>query len=447
MGAARELNRTLRAAIEYHELGLSVLPLIGKAPVVSDWSRIDPLSIPELRRYFGGRTSRYNIGLRMGNGLVALDVDEDADGYRSRDRLFEEGEVPLTAKARTGGGGEHYLFWTPRPIGCFQGVFGWPGLDVRGVGGQIVVEPSIHPDTGRPYVWARHPGQSIATLPGWLLDRLSGWSVNRKAGRVERGRGENPGTIRSDRTGDVAALVAEAVARFPIPGPGHRGKLFAELVPSLVGRGFADDITSEVVVSWWAYHHAGGLCRTGADDADRETRAYIDLLRASERFGPASSAGWHREQCRQVEVPVEALERLSRSAGTRTESHLYTTVGVTLTNHRLCNRVCVSEHERAFVEALLVRAIHEAEHNQDGTIRFTGDQLREVAADRHPGLVWRPQQLERLKAKYIDRPDKPASRCSLLRQVKAGNRATTTEPARPSVYEVTGLAGLLAGLA
>ena len=56
---------------------------------------------------------------------------------------------------------------------CSAGQLG-DGLDVRGDGGYIVAAPSIHPGTGRAYVWDDHPNETpLAELPGWLLERAA----------------------------------------------------------------------------------------------------------------------------------------------------------------------------------------------------------------------------------------------------------------------------------
>ncbi len=45
---------------------------------------------------------------------------------------------------------------------------GFPGLDLKGVGGYVVGAGSLHPEIGEPYEWLRHPREGIATLLGAL---------------------------------------------------------------------------------------------------------------------------------------------------------------------------------------------------------------------------------------------------------------------------------------
>ncbi len=116
-----------------------------------------------------------NVAIRTGDGSVVLDVDVDKGGDESLQELERKyGQLPTTRQALTGSGGEHYWFRTPEgaPVGCFNG-FEY-GLDVRGDGGYVVVEPSVH-RTGNVYRWDGLAGfdEPVAELPIWLLNLLA----------------------------------------------------------------------------------------------------------------------------------------------------------------------------------------------------------------------------------------------------------------------------------
>ena len=72
--------------------------------------------------------------------------------------------------------------------------------------------------------------------------------------------------------------------------------------------------------------------------------------------------------------------------------------------------LCISEDERAFVEALVIHSLHKIElgefdpDDSGSRIVMTHDQVREIAAARHEGLAWDNRQFERLKSRYIGRP-------------------------------------------
>ena len=100
---------------------------------------------------------------------MVLDVDPAAGGSESLARLERfGGPVPMTAKARTGGGGVHIFFRYPRrtEIRNSAGLLG-PGLDVRGEGGYVVVPPSR---TRGPYEWV---DRSPLVEASWLIERLT----------------------------------------------------------------------------------------------------------------------------------------------------------------------------------------------------------------------------------------------------------------------------------
>ena len=64
---------------------------------------------------------------------------------------------------------------------------GFPGVECKADGGQIIVAPSLHPDTGRPYAWEEGfgPGETpVLAAPAKLLEL-----IGRKRGE---GRGRWP---------------------------------------------------------------------------------------------------------------------------------------------------------------------------------------------------------------------------------------------------------------
>ena len=115
-----------------------------------------------------------NIGIVTGkaSGVWALDVDVKGNGIETLEELIDRhGALPDTPMAVTGSGGQHWLFrYQPgvRNRGKFKS-----GLDVRGEGGYIAVEPSIHL-SGNAYAWeaSSDPLDGVAVLdaPQWLLD-------------------------------------------------------------------------------------------------------------------------------------------------------------------------------------------------------------------------------------------------------------------------------------
>ncbi len=95
-----------------------------------------------------------NLGILTGSesGIFVLDVDPRHGGDESYEELIQLiGPLPVTLAAQTGGGGRHYVFKIPPGVAIKNsvGTLG-EGLDVRGEGGLIVVEPSV---TKGEYKW------------------------------------------------------------------------------------------------------------------------------------------------------------------------------------------------------------------------------------------------------------------------------------------------------
>ena len=485
-----EDSEVLREALDLAALGLPVIPLgpRSKVPRIRRWREEGTTDTRVIHNWFAGRPED-NLGLLTGDGLVALDLDVGAGGLESCRRLIEErGGLPETAMAETGSGGRHLLL---RVEGRFANRVGLlPGVDLRGDGGQIVVAPSVHPQTGGQYTWVRHPRDGIAEAPEWFIRWLAETGDAGRPPRKSRApsptiapiarppvpdtenqsvlAGEMPGPIVLDRVGDRATLAAAMIARFPVAGPGHRHKGMTRAVGHLLGAGYGPGLVAAVLVDWHAHFHDSGAARTVPDEAAREVDACIrSTVRGLERgtFRPSTSDLDREDSCRGIQLDAGQRELLSSRVvviGIGGEKTLLTGPAserrMPLPAHATnCKRVtqtgrflCESGDERAFVEALLVQAtykIHHArEYSDDGVIRATHDQLGRIAGARHGGLRWAPQQIERLKRKYVTREGdgKPASRFELLREVRKGERRRGHPKGRPSEYRPTGILLLLA---
>ena len=157
----------LESALCYAERGLKIIPLDGKAPaIVGGHGYLDATDDAGQIREWWSIYPRANIGLAMRpNGMIALDIDPRNDGDKTMARLIEEhGALPFTAKQLSGGGGEHYVFRSSGRSIISPG----DGIDILD-SGYIVAAPSVHPDTGRPYMWSTPLCiDSLAEPPDWL---------------------------------------------------------------------------------------------------------------------------------------------------------------------------------------------------------------------------------------------------------------------------------------
>ncbi|MGH3499768.1 MAG: bifunctional DNA primase/polymerase [Nocardioidaceae bacterium] len=178
-------------AVDLAVKGWPVFPLTGKAPAirsahpVGDPARgvckgecgrvghgcLDATTAPAtVEAWWSGRGASLNIGIRVPEHMIVVDIDPRHDGGRSLaelERLYEPLPDTLTAWSGRGDGGRHYYF--QRPPGKLSSTRLGEGIDLKGHGGYVVAPPSQHPDTGGLYVWQTH---DIAACPDWLTRLL-----------------------------------------------------------------------------------------------------------------------------------------------------------------------------------------------------------------------------------------------------------------------------------
>ena len=184
----------LASALAYATWGRRVLPLHtprsdgrcdcgnrdcgspGKHPRTKT-GRHDASADPDVIRRWWSRWPHANVGIVMGAGVIAVDVDPDKGGGES---LRQLGALPDTVTALTGGGGQHLIFASdydgPSRIGVRA------GLDLISEG-YIVAPPSRHAN-GRRYAWeiGHGPGEiEPAPAPGAVRELLATGAGSRAA--------------------------------------------------------------------------------------------------------------------------------------------------------------------------------------------------------------------------------------------------------------------------
>jgi hypothetical protein len=150
---------------------------------------------------------RLNIGIACGapSGIVVLDVDPRAGGDITMQHYLERAGArePDTVTADTGGGGVHYVFaHSPEAVLRKPGA----GVDVKGEGGYIVVEPSTH-HSGRRYAWRAEcdplDGAVPAPIPPHFASERQSAEVIAYRGRS----GAAAGSIDAQRLSDLKAAL------------------------------------------------------------------------------------------------------------------------------------------------------------------------------------------------------------------------------------------------
>lgn len=158
-----------RTALWYAKRGLPVFPLQPACPVPAgtDWRHQCPIhetacgKAPLTRNGFKDATTdpgqvtawwrrnpRANIGTPTGLSFDVIDVD-GPEGLH----VFNLDLPPRLAHVTTPRGGGHHLYVAPSGKGNRAKI--WPGVDYRGIGGYVVLPPSVG-GNGRRYKWL-HP--------------------------------------------------------------------------------------------------------------------------------------------------------------------------------------------------------------------------------------------------------------------------------------------------
>ncbi len=245
------MSTFLDAALKYRDAGLHPIPceVGGKRPLVSwkDWQTAQPSE--EQIRHWWTQWPLANIGLVLGRGLFAVDIDS----FEGREALERAGVIlPADAPTVTTGKGAHV--YLRGDTGDRVGLV--PGVDIRGVG-YVVAPPSIHP-SGRVYQWAT-PFATPPAAPPALVAMLSSKAALPAAGN----------------TGN---WVNEALAGV---GEGGRDATCTRLAGYFLGKGVPAE-TVEVLLQTWA-----GRC-TPPFPPDQVTKCVASIAAREEDVAPGS---------------------------------------------------------------------------------------------------------------------------------------------------------------
>lgn len=197
-----------------HKLGFSLILLKPKRkqPVDSKWSTLPRSAIYDI---LDGLDDGCNLGFRPGSTsktpdgryLHGIDIDiRDPDYTNEAMAVAEEkfGRKFLKSLPRvisgSGGSSRHFYFTLSRPMRAktiahstekffdeSTGKMRWYWeIEVFGEGKQLVLPPSIHPDTGKPYRWIKPPEEFVPALEEGRLDEIID-ELTRKSEDFEEG--------------------------------------------------------------------------------------------------------------------------------------------------------------------------------------------------------------------------------------------------------------------
>ena len=163
----QKIKDPLQAALAYAELGLAVVPIQKgtKRPPMKAWQEEASLD-PDVIRSWWNRWPDSGVGVVTGKksgGLAVIDLDEHPEDGRHGVELLENwqqenGQLPETWTAITGSGGRHLFFRIQEDLKRQQHLFD-KQVDFQADGALIILPPTVHPKTGKPYKWAKAPDQ------------------------------------------------------------------------------------------------------------------------------------------------------------------------------------------------------------------------------------------------------------------------------------------------
>jgi hypothetical protein len=146
-----------REAIRLYQAGLAVIPCDDKRPLIRYAGLTAPIGLDGLNRLVEKHPNA-NVGMLTGlSRITVVDIDDPANAATMVARC---GDTPL--KVRTPSGGFHHWY---RANGEISSNLRREGLDVdiKGVGGLVVVPPSVR-------VSGEHTGRIYQLIEGSLAD-------------------------------------------------------------------------------------------------------------------------------------------------------------------------------------------------------------------------------------------------------------------------------------
>lgn len=134
--------------------GYELMPVDGKKAAFTGWQTAEPMTAEAAAERLAGGG---NVGVRLRATDLVIDWDPrdpkaEPDGLA---RFLAEFGLAAHPHVRTGGGGVHVYLTVPEGRELVGNKRVRPGIDVKKVGGLVVAPGSVHPETGRAYVF--HP--------------------------------------------------------------------------------------------------------------------------------------------------------------------------------------------------------------------------------------------------------------------------------------------------
>jgi len=266
------------------ELKYCVLPLARrkKIPLIQQWNQkatYDKETIETWEETYPG--CNWGIATGRKSGVIVIDIDPRHGGDIQWKRLTSNKTIN-TATCKTGGGGEHYYFSLTDDMIINSAVLStYPGIDIRGEGGQAVVPPSIH-ESGNPYLWIKAPWNvAPEPIPKWLMKIIIKSNAGQILGNelIEGQRNDSMfhQALMLARQGSSIEFTITALKawRDQSEAKDIKDSEIESTVESAYKRVDAEKVTK----------NAQRIERTDSDNADRIVRLYGDMVKYSPGYG------------------------------------------------------------------------------------------------------------------------------------------------------------------
>ena len=164
----------LDAALAYIQQGIPIFPCLEKKPLVPKGFHSATTSEKQIRAWWAV-TPTAQIGAATGpkSHLLSLDLDTPAAAKFLEELEEKYGTLPATRHVSTSPGRRQILFRIPDGaiIKSSTSFCDVNGFDVRAAGAYVILPPSIHHKTGKPYAYLNDG--PLAAAPQWLIEFLS----------------------------------------------------------------------------------------------------------------------------------------------------------------------------------------------------------------------------------------------------------------------------------
>lgn len=203
------MTGVFHAALKYVAQGFSIVPCVGKKAAIP-WANLCqqcPTRQQVIRWHEAGHLQNVGIiGGVVSGRLVIIDLDGDEAVERFA-REFPSLMNTYAVQSGSGHGLHLYLRASVLPRSKRTTGLSWGNVELRADGCYVVAPPSIHPDSGRPYIVSNR----VPILRVHTLTLLSNWIDSQNASKHTSQPAQERPAIDSSRWA-LAALAAEATA-------------------------------------------------------------------------------------------------------------------------------------------------------------------------------------------------------------------------------------------